>query len=429
MKRPIVIVLLTLALVFVLGGIGAVLFFTISNTSLDFVNDAFTVTAASEETKTMNVESPVRLKVLNRHGDVSVMGADVKSITINVVKTGYGNTQKQADESMNNIKYEFTQTGDIVNITYNFSGNKRRVDEKVDFIITVPFETKVEVDAAFGEINVSDIQADVIVENDFGNITIDKVDGKLDATTSSGKIEATSIKAGTKDIDIFSGFGKATLEQVSGTNIKVRSQSGNIELENVRATKEMYLSTDFGKLEFKTGSAGTLEAKTNSGSIDIASVTIKGQLTIRDEFGDITLKQVKAASYDVESNSGSITIDGVKGLVKAHTGFGGIKVQNAENVTLDLDTNSGSIEFSGTLGEGPHTVHSDFGEIELNIPADSALNVKMETQFGKITSDIPVTVTLTGEIKDGQQSGTMNGGGTELTMDTNSGNIYIKILK
>ena len=429
MKKPIVIVLLTLALVFVLGGIGATIYFTVTNTSFGNLNDAFVVQATAEETETMNVESPVRLKVLNGHGDVSVMGADVEAITVNVVKTGYGNTQKQADESMNNIKYEFTQIGDIVNITYNLSGNKRRVDEKVDFIITVPFETKVEVDAAFGELNVSDIQGDVIVENDFGNITIDKVDGKLDANTSSGKIEATSIKAGTKDIDIFSGFGKATLEQVSGANIKVRSQSGNIELENVRATKEMYLSTDFGKLEFKTGSAGTLEAKTNSGSIDIASVTIKGQLTIRDDFGDITIKQVKAASYDMESNSGSITIDGVKGLVKAHTGFGGIKVQNAEDVTLDLDTNSGSIEFSGTLGEGPHTIHSDFGEIELNIPADSALTLDMETQFGKITSDIPITVTLTGDITDGQLSGDINGGGAELNVGTNSGSINIKILK
>ncbi|HEY5728531.1 MAG TPA: DUF4097 family beta strand repeat-containing protein [Anaerolineales bacterium] len=429
MKRPIVIVLLTLALVFVLAGIGAILFFTVSNSSLDIVNDAFNVSAASEETQTLEVDEPVTLKVINEQGDVTVIGADVDAITVEVVKTGFGKTQNQAETALSNIEYTLDQTGNTVNLVYKFPKPKRQVDEKVDFVVTVPFETGVEVDAAFGELNVSGIQGDVIVENNFGNITIDKVDGKLDANTSSGKIEATSIKAGAKDIDIFSGFGRVTLEQVSGANINVRSQSGNIELENVRATKEMYLSTDFGKLEFKTGSADTLEAKTNSGSIELASVTVKGQLTIRDDFGDVTLEQVKAASYDVESNSGSITIDGVKGLVKAHTGFGSIKVENAEDVTLDLDTNSGSIEFSGTLGEGPHTVHSDFGEIELNIPADSALNIKMETQFGKITSDIPITVTLTGEIKDGQQSGTMNGGGAELKVDTNSGNIHIKILK
>ena len=429
MKRPIVIVLLTIALGFVLAGIGAVLFFTISNSSLDIMNDAFNVSTTSEESQTLEIDEPVILKVINEQGDVTVIGADVDAITVEVVKTGFGKTQNQAETNLNNIEYTFDQKGNMVNLVYEFPRAKRQIDEKVDFVVTVPFETGVEVDAAFGELNVSDIQGDVIVKNDFGNITIDKVDGKLDANTSSGKIEATSIKAGTKDIDIFSGFGKATLKQVSGANITVRSQSGNIELENVRATKEMYLSTDFGKLEFKTGSAGTLEAKTNSGSIDLASVTIKGQLIIRDDFGDVTLEQVIAASYDVESNSGSITIDGVKGLVKAHTGFGGIKVQNAEDVTLDLDTNSGSIELSGTLGEGPHTIHSDFGEIELNIPADSALTLDMETQFGKITSDIPITVTLTGDITEGQLSGDINGGGAELIVDTNSGNINIKILK
>ena len=73
MKKPIVIVLLTIALVFVLAGIAAVMFFTISNTSLDFMNDAFTVSSTSEETKTLEVEAPVLLKVLNEHGDVTVI--------------------------------------------------------------------------------------------------------------------------------------------------------------------------------------------------------------------------------------------------------------------------------------------------------------------------------------------------------------------
>ncbi len=429
MKRPIVIVLLTIALVFVLAGIGAVLFFAISNTSLDFVNDAFTVTATSEETKTLDVENPVKLKVLNEHGDVSVMGADVEIITVDVVKTGFGSTQKQADNSLSNIKYEFSQTGDIVNLTYKFPGNKRRVDEQVDFIITVPFETKVEVDASLGEVTVSDIQGEVNLGNEFGNIIVDKVNGALEVRSNSGQIDVTSVKAGLKDIDVHSGFGTVTLKQVSGANITIGSNSGELELENIRATKNMILSTDFGDLDFMTGSAGSLEAKTNSGSINLTAVTVTSELILRDEFGDITLQQVKADSYDVESNSGSITVDGVKGKVRAHTGFGNIDILNAEDVTIDLDTNSGAIDFSGSLGDGPHTVHSDFGNIELNIPTDSALTIDMETQFGKITSDIPITVTLTGDIKQSQQTGTINGGGAEMKVDTNSGNISIKVLK
>jgi len=429
MKRPIVIVLLTIALVFILAGIGAVLFFTISNTSFDFLNDAFTTTATAEETQTMEVKSPITLIVLNEHGDVTVVGADVDTVTVDVTKTGFGSTQSQADKALESIKYHLTYTNDVVNLTYKFPGAKRQVDQQVDFVITVPTDSKVDVQASLGAVQVNNIQGDVVLDNKFGDITVDKVDGSLEVNTSSGNIDLTSIKAGTKDIDIYSGFGAATLEQVSGANITIESQSGKLDLENVRATKVMNLRTDFGNLVFTTGSAGTLEAKTNSGSITLTAVTVSGKLTLRDDFGDVTLEQVKAGSYDVESNSGSITVDGVKGTVRAHTGFGNIDIKNAEDVTLDLNTNSGSIDFSGSLGDGPHTVHSDFGDIELNLPADSALTIDIETQFGKITSDIPITVTLTGEITQGQQTGSINGGGADFKVDTNSGTISIKILK
>jgi len=430
MKRPIVIVLLTIALVFVLAGIGAVLFFATNliPNGISFENGP-RVTASAEETKTLEVDGPVSLKVVDDAGDVSVTGADVEEVSISITKTGYGRTQSQAEEVLNSIEYKIEQKDNSITLTFDYPKSNTNINQNVDFVVTVPFETSVNVDAAFGELNVSDIQGDVVLDNQFGDITVDKVDGALKVNTNSGQIDVTSVKAGSSDVEISSGFGTATLEQVNGANITIESKSGKLDLENVRATKAMNLHTDFGNLVFKTGSAGTLEARTNSGSITLTAVNVTGELTLRDDFGDITLEQVKAASYDVESNSGSITVDGVKGSVRAHTGFGNIDLKNAENVSLDLDTNSGTIDFSGSLGEGPHTVHSDFGDIELNLPADSALNIDIETKFGKITSDLPITVTLTGEITQGQQTGTTNGGGADFKVDTNSGNISIKILK
>jgi len=429
MKRPLVIVLLTIALVFVLAGIAAVMFFTISNTSLDFLNDAFTSTATAEETQSLGVTSPITLKVLNEHGDVTVIGADVDTVTVDVTKTGFGTTQSQADASLESIKYDLTYNDDVINLTYKFPGTKRQVDQQVDFVITVPTDSKVDVQASLGAVQVSNIQGDVVLNNQFGDITVDKVDGSLDVNTNSGSIDLTSIKAGTKDIDIYSGFGTTTLEQISGANIMIESQSGKLDLENVRATKKMTLTTAFGDVKFMTGTAGTLDVSTKSGSISLTAVNVSGELTLMDDFGNITLEQVKAASYDAETDSGAITVDGAKGNLQAHTGFGNIEITNAEDVTLDLNTQSGTIDFAGSLGEGPHTVHSDFGDITLNLPADTAVNIDMETQFGKITSDLPITVTLTGEITQGQQTGTINGGGADFKVDTKSGNVSIKILK
>jgi hypothetical protein len=57
--------------------------------------------------------------------------------------------------------------------------------------------------------------------------------------------------------------------------------------------------------------------------------------------------------------------------------------------------------------------------------------VDLKTDFGSIKSDLPITVTLnesSGSDKS-QIVGAINGGGGQLTVQTNSGNIKIIVIK
>jgi DUF4097 and DUF4098 domain-containing protein YvlB len=157
-------------------------------------------------------------------------------------------------------------------------------------------------------------------------------------------------------------------------------------------------------------------------------VNVKTEIFIKDDFGDIELDQAFAASYDLHANSGSITVDGAKGRLKVDSDFGDIAIMNAQSVALTVATNSGTVEFNGSLGVGPHFVKSDFGSIEITLPADSKLTVDLKTDFGKIKSELPVTVTLTGSSNSSGDhiNGDINSGGEELTVQANSGNITIK---
>jgi DUF4097 and DUF4098 domain-containing protein YvlB len=197
-------------------------------------------------------------------------------------------------------------------------------------------------------------------------------------------------------------------------------------MNDVRASGSVEMFTDFGDTSFSGGSAKTLRVETSSGKVTLSQLNLSGVLTIQDDFGSIDLEQVNAGSYDLQTNSGSVTVDGARNNVKAHSGFGSVTLKNAENVTVDLSTSSGSVDFEGSLGEGPHSIHSEFGEIIVTIPADSALQVDLQTDFGSIRSEIPITVTLTGEAENNHQTGTMNDGGAQLTVDTGSGSISIR---
>lgn len=431
MKRPIVIVLLTVALTLVCLGIGAVIYFA-NNFQTNNPFDVVNISSTLEESKTLEVdaEKPPTLKVNNAAGDVTVTGADVDTVQIDVVKTAYDSTKARADEEVKTVEYTVKQDGNDITIKYEIpkSLNFNNKVNTVDFVITVPNDTSVEVDTSFGEVSVDNTQGNVDISNDFGDVTAGNIEGGLTIQTNSGEVNATSITAGSETIDLHSDFGAVTLKKGGGSDITLDSNSGNITLSEVRATGDLTASTDFGNIEFDNGSAFAVTLHTKSGRIELTSVNVSGPLLVTDEFGDLTLDKVNAKSHDIDMSSGSIKINGAQGPIKAHTKFGNITLTNAQNVSLDLFTQSGTIDFEGTLGEGPHTLHSDFGGIEIALPADTALNVDLETNFGKVKSDIPISILLTGEFNNSHWVGTTNEGGSEFKVSTKSGDITIKAL-
>ena len=436
MKRPVVITLLGIALTFVCLGIGAVIFFTanggfVTNNPFDRRN----ISSEVEESKTLNVDThkPLTLNVDNDAGNVTITGAEVDTVQVKVVKTAYDSTQSRADAEVKGIKYTIEQTGGTITLKYELpkSMNFNNHVNTVDFVVTVPNEVTVDVNSNMGEVSVASTKGNIDIKNSFGAVTIEDIEGALSAHTNSGEVNVTSIVAGVENIDLSSDFGGVTLKKADGKDITIDSNSGTITLSEVRATGDINTNTDFGGTSFENGSSDSLSVETKSGGVSLVKIRVSKEIKVQDDFGEIELEQSSASSYDLHTNSGSITVSGVKGKLKAHTDFGGIKIDNAQTVTLDVETKSGTVEFSGSLGTGPHTVRSDFGEIDLTLPADSKLNVDLSTDFGNINSDLPITIVTNGNSRsEGDQiAGSINGGGEELTVQTNSGSVNINTVE
>ena len=442
MRRSVVIVLLVIALLFVLTGIGAVLLFT-ARAGGDFFTGRMQAYATAEESKTLKVDikMPVTLNVIDDAGGITIVGADVTAVQLKAVKTAHALSQSQAEQEVKEIKYDIDQVGNSITLTYKYPqaslANFPEVPvfdlnaDTVDFILTVPVETTVDVVTSLGEVSVTGIEGDVALKDDFGKVTVDDIKGRLTVHTNSGDVTATSILAGQEDIDLATDFGKITLRKANAKKINLDTNSGSLQLTDVRATDDLIANTDFGDVAFENGSARLFRVETNSGGVLLVNLEVEEEIFVKDDFGKIELEQTFAASYDLHTNSGSVTVNGAQGKLKADTDFGEIDIKNAESVILEAITNSGSVAFNGSLGDGPHLIKSDFGSIEISLPADSKLDVDLKTDFGKITSELPVTVTLDGNSNSNGDHviGSINGGGEQLTVQANSGAIDIKILK
>src|SRR5687768_3271410 len=295
MKRLIVISLLVIALAFVCLGIGAVIFFT-ANGGFPANNpfDRQNIASALEENKTLNIdaEKPVTLHVIDYAGSVTIRGGEVETVQVRVVKTAYDSTQSRADQEVKSIKYTIEQTDNTITLKYelpksmNFSNNVNTVD----FVVTVPNETIVDVDTNFGEVSVASTKGNVDIKNDFGDVTVENIEGPLTVKTNSGEVNATSIVAGSENIDLSSDFGNVILKKASGKDIILDSNSGTITLSEVRATGDLTTNTDFGNTKFENGSADSLHTETNSGEISLFKINISNQIFAKNDFGDIELE-------------------------------------------------------------------------------------------------------------------------------------------
>ncbi|MFV1949316.1 MAG: DUF4097 domain-containing protein [Anaerolineales bacterium] len=386
--------------------------------------------AESEEEWRFEVGEIIEVVIDSSGGDIIIEATQADEILVTAHKTAWHSSKSKAQSELEDISITVSQAGNKIVIKYRrdptmfFVGPQQT--DTVDFIISVPEGFMIKAETNFGDISLTGKFSNTIVSTDFGNMDLSGIQGNLEAKSSSGDITATGINGEDINIDLSSDFGEISLSKSRGASIVIHSNSGSVVLNDINANKNIILSSDFGKLVFTKGSTDVLSMIANNGKILVSNVVVESNLIVQTNFGDIELEKTTADIYDVDTSSGKITLVVVGGIIKASSDFGDINVTSTQPAIIDLYTNSGSVDYTGPLGIGPHSLVTDFGDISLHLPKDTAITFDLETDFGKLKTEFPIT--LEGGVKHDHWRGTLNDGGAELTATTNSGDISFDIL-
>ena len=391
-----------------------------------------TVSAEATEEKTLQVEGPASLTVTNDFGFVTVKAVEGGAVHITAEKTAWGGSQEDAEAALADMKVTIEQNGDKINVSMYQPAEMQAFSigpgsGSVNFTIEVPLETSVDLSAISGDVSLDGTTGEAKLRSSFGSVTVQNVTGLLNAESNSGGIEAENLNAGAEAVSLHSEFGEIDVRGLKGGQVSITSQSGQITVRDIQASKELTLESQFGAIKLTGGQTGPATVDSNNGSVTIEGLRVRGEIKVTSQFGDISLGKVDAEAYNIESQNGRIVVDGATGKVSVSSQFGEIKLLNAVNVTANLTAVNGGITFTGSLGDGPHVFTSDYGGIRLNLPEDSALDFDLQTEFGSIASEFEMTVK--GKIEEKHWQGRINGGGAELTVNTNNGNIELNILK
>ncbi|MEQ9404879.1 MAG: DUF4097 family beta strand repeat-containing protein [Cyclobacteriaceae bacterium] len=117
--------------------------------------------------------------------------------------------------------------------------------------------------------------------------------------------------------------------------------------------------------------------------------------------------------------------------IEVKTNHSGIVLEDMTG-PMTISTVHGRVEgnFSSLNQNGPVSIASSHGLIDIALPAGTKANLKMGSDWGEIYSDFDIAI----EKKNGSMTsyssneikGTLNGGGVDLSITSNHGNIYLR---
>ena len=250
---------------------------------------AFTITVlparAEEWSKTYNISGRADLRVETSDANIRVTTWDQNTIEAKVITTRY-----KIGEG--GIRVEERQTGDSVEIDVRYPHHDWVIgwrSSRVDIIIQMPREGRVNLRTGDGKIDVAELKGDMDLHTGDGSISLDGVDGKLHATTGDGHIQANgrfdelALKTGDGHVDVRAkngsslaagwrletGDGSVSLE-VPGdfaADVDLHTSDGHIDLDlPVQAEGRIRQNEIHGKLN---GGGSLLTIRTGDGSIHL----------------------------------------------------------------------------------------------------------------------------------------------------------------
>ena len=322
--------------------------------------------------KEFKVNNDATLKINNSYGNLDIATWDENRIEIQVSITTNGNNEEKVQKKLEEITVKFSASREWVAAETIFNKNKsnswwswsksNNVNMEINYLVKMPVTNSVILDNDYGSINLDRLEGDAKINCDYGKITTKELMSdnnylSFDYTNHSyfeyikkGKIHAdysgyTVSKV--EDLEIAADYTKSVIEIAE--NVSYNCDYGGITIEKVNNVTGNgdYLTTRIGDV-YKN-----VNIKADYGSIKIDNMTANaGNLRIDTDYVGIKVGIDPAYSFDFdidleyaslrESDGFEFTKKRIESGDKYYMGYHG-KANSGNLVSISSDY--GSISF------------------------------------------------------------------------------------
>lgn len=183
---------------------------------------------ADEWSKTYNLSGKPKLRIETSDANIRVTTWDQNTIEAKVITSHY----KIGEDG---IRVEEHQNGDSVEIDVHYPHHSFNVEwgnHRVDIIIQMPREGRVNLRTGDGKIDVAGLKGEMDLHSGDGSENLESVDGKLHATTGDGHITA---HGRFDELQLKTGDGHVEVRATGGSSLaagwRLETGDGNVSLE------------------------------------------------------------------------------------------------------------------------------------------------------------------------------------------------------
>jgi DUF4097 and DUF4098 domain-containing protein YvlB len=223
-----------------------------------------------------------RLTLANVAGEIVVTGGSGDEVVVEAVKRTRGDRDDLAS-----VEIDIEERPGRVEVRTRHTGRRDRT--AVDFTVSVPAGTEVDVSSVSGSVRVSSVRGTVRARSVSGNVT----------TAGSPRVEVANSVSGDVDLADVSSDG----------DLNVGSVSGDIRARGVKA-RALDLSTVSGRIDAADVTCDRLRMKSVSGDLDFTGTLARnGRYEVNSHSGDVRMAVPENSGFELDATTFSGSID------------------------------------------------------------------------------------------------------------------------
>ncbi|NKI31911.1 hypothetical protein [Croceivirga thetidis] len=279
--------------------------------------------------KEFNVNSDALFKVKNSYGNLNITSWDQDKVMIEVhIKTN-GNSEDKVQDRLNEIDVDFENSASLVSAITRFGernknwgwnwGKRNSVNVKVNYTIKLPVKNSVH------------------LNNDYGNIYLDRIDGHAKINCDYGKMEIGELHGRNNELR-FDYTSRSSFEYINSAEIVADYSGFTIEKAGNLVIKADYTNAVVEEM-------GNLDYSSDYGSMEVGKV---GNVTGVGDYIGVKLGDVNG-NLNIRSDYGSVKIARMlEGNIDINSDYTGIKIGYDSGYNFDFEI---STEYAGVSGK------------------------------------------------------------------------------